>query len=157
MAVRPTRALRLDHELQQLSVVHGHTAGRAHHSAVLTLTWQVALITALSAAIVVWNTLAGGFTDFDNVKHAALIEHLPVLSLPLSFFTLTGSSLGLLLVFRTVTPPGLERPPVDPARASGLAAASLLSQSLLSRVPISISISISLNLSQSLLSSAPQI
>ena len=42
-----------------------------------------------------------GLTDFDLVKHGALIPHLPLLGLPLSFFTLTGSSLGLLLVFRT--------------------------------------------------------
>ena len=50
---------------------------------------------------IVPNGVAAGYTDFEMVKHAPLIPHLPVLSLPLSFFTLTGSSLGLLLVFRT--------------------------------------------------------
>ena len=29
------------------------------------------------------------------IKHGAVIPHLPVFSVPLSFFTLTGSSLGL--------------------------------------------------------------
>ena len=36
-----------------------------------------------------------------QVKHAAIVGHLPVISLPLSFFSLTAPSLGLLLVFRT--------------------------------------------------------
>jgi len=62
---------------------------------------EVYLTTAFASALVFWNAFAGGWTDFDLVKHGAIIPHLPVLSAPLSFFTLTGSSLGLLLVFRT--------------------------------------------------------
>ena len=37
----------------------------------------------------------------DNVKHGAILEHLPVFSVPLSVFSLTAPSLGLLLVFKT--------------------------------------------------------
>ena len=62
---------------------------------------EVSIVTAFASFIVFYNAIAGGLTDFDLVKHAALIPHLPVLGLPLSFFTLSGSSLGLLLVFRT--------------------------------------------------------
>jgi hypothetical protein len=39
------------------------------------------------------------------VRHEPLLPYLPVMSLPMSFFSLTGSSLGLLLVFRTNVPP----------------------------------------------------
>jgi putative membrane protein len=46
---------------------------------------------------------SAGYADFDAVKHAPLIPHLPVLSAPLSLFSLTAPSLGLLLVFRTNT------------------------------------------------------
>ena len=35
------------------------------------------------------------------VKHDPILPYLPVLSLPMTFFSITGSSLGLLLVFRT--------------------------------------------------------
>ena len=62
---------------------------------------EVVLVTSFAAFIVAYNAIAGGLTDFDLVKHGAIIPHLPLLGLPLSFFTLTGSSLGLLLVFRT--------------------------------------------------------
>jgi len=62
---------------------------------------EILLISAFSAFLIVWNSLVGDYTDFNLVKHAAIIPHLPVLSLPLSSFTLTGTSLGLLLVFRT--------------------------------------------------------
>jgi len=62
---------------------------------------EVNLVSGFAAAIIGWNLVAGGYTDFEMVKHAPLVPHLPVLSIPLSFFTLTGSSLGLLLVFRT--------------------------------------------------------
>ena len=59
---------------------------------------EVVLVTSFAAFIVCYNAIAGGLTDFDLIKHGALIPHLPLLGLPLSFFTLTGSSLGLLLV-----------------------------------------------------------
>ena len=39
------------------------------------------------------------------VKHDPILPYLPVLSLPMTFFSITGSSLGLLLVFRTNVPP----------------------------------------------------
>ena len=39
--------------------------------------------------------------DFDGVKQPALIPHLPTFSIPISLFTLTSPTLGLLLVFRT--------------------------------------------------------
>ena len=48
-----------------------------------------------------WNLLAGGVTGFGMVKHDPILPYLPVLSLPMTFFSITGSSLGLLLVFRT--------------------------------------------------------
>jgi len=56
---------------------------------------------AAAAFLCAWNALAGGYADFDNVKHGAVIQHLPVLSVPLSIFSLTAPSLGLLLVFKT--------------------------------------------------------
>lgn len=62
---------------------------------------EIANVVAISTFLVIYNTLSAGYTDFDNVKHAAIIGHLPVLSMPLSVFSLTAPSLGLLLVFRT--------------------------------------------------------
>ena len=56
---------------------------------------------AVATFVVAYNALVGGYLDIDNVKHEALIPHLPLLTLPLSIFTLTSPSLGLLLVFRT--------------------------------------------------------
>lgn len=60
---------------------------------------EVGSTTAVATFVVAWNMLTGGYTDFDNVKHAALIQNqfLPILSLPLSPFTLSSPSLGLLL------------------------------------------------------------
>ena len=62
---------------------------------------EVTLVTAFATCLVLWNLFAGGWTGVGMVKHDAVVPYLPVLSLPLSSFTLTGSSLGLLLVFRT--------------------------------------------------------
>ena len=62
---------------------------------------EVTAITAFAAALVGWNLLAGGVTGFGMVKHDPILPYLPVLSLPMTFFSITGSSLGLLLVFRT--------------------------------------------------------
>ena len=64
---------------------------------------EVGITLAVATATVLWNTLAAGYTDFDGVKEAALVEHLPTASIPISLFTLTSPSLGLLLVFRTNT------------------------------------------------------
>ena len=62
---------------------------------------EVGAVTAFSAFLVVWNIIAGGYTDFELTKAPALIPHLPTLFLPFSIFSLTSGSLGLLLVFRT--------------------------------------------------------
>ena len=62
---------------------------------------EVGIVAGIASILVLWNSIAGGYTDFDNVKHAALIGHLPVVSLPISLFTLTSPTLGLLLVFKT--------------------------------------------------------
>ena len=62
---------------------------------------EVAFVGAVATFVVFWNTLAAGYVDLDNVKHGAIIEHLPLLNIPTTVFTLTSPSLGLLLVFRT--------------------------------------------------------
>ena len=61
---------------------------------------EVTSIATFSAFLVLWNAIAGGYVGFNMVSHGPLIPYLPVLSVPLSFFSLTGSSLGLLLVRR---------------------------------------------------------
>jgi ion channel-forming bestrophin family protein len=60
---------------------------------------EVAFTTVIAAVVCLWNGLIGGFTDFDGVKHAAILSSnlLPLLSLPLAPFTLSSPSLGLLL------------------------------------------------------------
>ena len=58
---------------------------------------EVSAATAVAAAVLVWNLLAGGYTDFDGVKHEALLQWLPLIGLPLAPFTLSSPSLGLLL------------------------------------------------------------
>jgi len=65
---------------------------------------EVTATTAVAAFVCLYNCLAGGYTDFEGVRHAALLpQGVPVLGLPLVAFTLTSPSLGLLLVFRTNT------------------------------------------------------
>ncbi|GAX26878.1 hypothetical protein FisN_9Lh172 [Fistulifera solaris] len=66
---------------------------------------EVITITAVAALVCVYNSLVGGYTDLNGVQQAALLQSqfLPKLTLPLSLFTITSSSLGLLLVFRTNT------------------------------------------------------
>ena len=56
---------------------------------------------AVASFVVLWNNIATGFVDFDNVAHGPLLQHLPKLNIPPTVFTLTSPSLGLLLVFRT--------------------------------------------------------
>lgn len=60
---------------------------------------EVLTITGVAAFVCVYNAVIGGFTDFNGVQQAALIQSqfLPKLTLPLSLFTITSSSLGLLL------------------------------------------------------------
>jgi len=62
---------------------------------------ELSISAATATALCLWNAVAGGYLDCDNVKHAPLIDHMPLLSVPMSVFSLTSSSLGLLLVFKT--------------------------------------------------------
>lgn len=66
---------------------------------------EIAAIATISTVIILWNTLlVEGWTDLEGVKHAALSAHpadMPKLVMPLTPFTLSTSSLGLLLVFRS--------------------------------------------------------
>uniref|UniRef100_A0A7S1YR76 Bestrophin homolog n=1 Tax=Ditylum brightwellii TaxID=49249 RepID=A0A7S1YR76_9STRA len=62
---------------------------------------EVRAMTFVAGFVVVWNCITGGYTDLEGIQQAALRPDLPVLSMPLSAFTLTSPSLGLLLVFRT--------------------------------------------------------
>uniref|UniRef100_A0A7S4J9K7 Bestrophin homolog n=1 Tax=Odontella aurita TaxID=265563 RepID=A0A7S4J9K7_9STRA len=57
-------------------------------------------ITAIAAVLVAYNTAAGGYVDFEGVKHDAVLN-APLLGMPLAPFTVVSSSLGLLLAFRT--------------------------------------------------------
>lgn len=59
--------------------------------------------TAVATAIVVYNALVGGYTDFGGVQHAAVLQNelLPKIGMPVSPFTVSGSFLGFLLIFRT--------------------------------------------------------
>lgn len=59
---------------------------------------EVSVVTGLAALVVVANLLLCGYTDFDGVHQAGLLEDLHMkLSLPLTPFTLASPSLGLLL------------------------------------------------------------
>ena len=62
---------------------------------------EVAFVGAVATFVVCWNSLAAGYVDFDNLRHGPLVQHLPLLNIPATVFTLTSPSLGLLLVFRT--------------------------------------------------------
>lgn len=64
---------------------------------------EVTATTAVATFVCLYNSLAGGYVDFEGVKHVALLQGGPILGLPLAAFTLTSPSLGLLLVFRTNT------------------------------------------------------
>jgi hypothetical protein len=60
---------------------------------------QVAFVTCISAMVVLWNALVGGYTDFKGVKQAGLLAGTiaSTLTLPMGPFTLSSASLGLLL------------------------------------------------------------
>ena len=62
---------------------------------------ELIFVGAVAAATIAINVVTTGYVDFDNVKQPALIPHLPTFSIPISLFTLTSPTLGLLLVFRT--------------------------------------------------------
>ena len=60
---------------------------------------EVAATTAVATFVVFWNTLTGGYTDFAGVTHDAILKapFVVPITLPLTPFTLSSSSLGLLL------------------------------------------------------------
>lgn len=60
---------------------------------------EIMIATAIATFVVFYNALRGGYTDFAGVSHAAPFPGQTI-GLPMSTFTLTGSSLGLLLTFR---------------------------------------------------------
>ena len=61
------------------------------------LTREVGFVTFIAASVCAWNCAVGGYTDFDGVQQAALLADLPKIGLPMTAFTLTSPSLGLLL------------------------------------------------------------
>ena len=68
-------------------------------SAYKNLEREVLAVTAVSAFVVFYNGLVGGYTDPFGVEHTALLNFpwLLKLTLPMNAFTLTSPSLGLLL------------------------------------------------------------
>lgn len=58
---------------------------------------EVVATTFVATIVCILNNLAGGYTDFTGQAHEAVISGLPLLGLPLSPFTLSSPSLGLLL------------------------------------------------------------
>eukprot|EP00979_Chaetoceros_neogracilis_P016998 scaffold10171_cov446-Chaetoceros_neogracile.AAC.4 len=66
---------------------------------------EVAATTVVATGLIVWNCIFGEYQDFSFVSHPGPMHDslIPILSLPLAPFTLSTSSLGLLLAFRTNT------------------------------------------------------
>lgn len=62
-----------------------------------SLAKEVLATTAVATFVVLYNALAGGYTDLEGAQHAAILSALPALVLPLTPFTLLSPSLGLLL------------------------------------------------------------
>lgn len=64
---------------------------------------EVWFVTFCALFIVFWNAITGTYEDIGGVMHDGPLKNtlIPVLTLPLSPFTLSSGSLGLLLVFRT--------------------------------------------------------
>ena len=60
---------------------------------------EVGATTTVATLVCLYNAIVGGYTDFDGVQHGALVTSalLPVVGLPLTPFTLSSPSLGLLL------------------------------------------------------------
>ena len=69
----------------------------------INLAKEVISTTSFAACIIGWNMIFGEYQDLDFVKHPGILHDslIPVLSLPLSVFSLASPSLGLLLAFRT--------------------------------------------------------
>lgn len=62
-----------------------------------SLAKEVLATTAVATFVVLYNAVAGGYTDLEGAQHAAILSALPSLVLPLTPFTLLSPSLGLLL------------------------------------------------------------
>lgn len=58
---------------------------------------EVSIATIVASVAVVYNLFATGYIGLDGLQHAAIIDGLPKMSLPLNAFTVTSPSLGLLL------------------------------------------------------------
>jgi predicted membrane chloride channel (bestrophin family) len=60
---------------------------------------EVTFVTCIATLVVLWNAMVEGYTDFEGVKHAGLLAGTiaPILTLPMAPFTLSSTSLGLLL------------------------------------------------------------
>lgn len=58
---------------------------------------EVLAITSIATFVVIYNALAGGYTDFSGIQQPAVFEGLPKIGLPMAPFTLSSGSLGLLL------------------------------------------------------------
>ena len=58
---------------------------------------EVGATVAVATFVCVWNALTGGYQDLTGTSHEALLPALSTLTLPLTPFTLSTSSLGLLL------------------------------------------------------------
>ena len=60
---------------------------------------EVGATTAIAVLVCLYNALVGGYTDFSGVEHGPVITNswLTVAGLPLTPFSLSTSSLGLLL------------------------------------------------------------
>ena len=58
---------------------------------------EAAAVVTVAVVVLLWNILVGGYTDFDGVQHAAVLDNFSKVGLPLSAFSLTNPSLGLLL------------------------------------------------------------
>jgi predicted membrane chloride channel (bestrophin family) len=69
------------------------------------LAMEVIATTAVATFIFLWNMIVGEYQDFSGMYHEGVLKDsiLPVLTLPLTPFTLSSSSLGLLLTFRANT------------------------------------------------------
>jgi len=69
------------------------------------LSSEVLTTTTVATFIVLWNCLTGSYQDLAGVAHDGPLKDtiIPMLTLPLTPFTLLSPSLGLLLVFRTNT------------------------------------------------------
>jgi len=63
------------------------------------LSGEVLATTSVATLVVLWNCLVGDYQDFNGVVHAGPLKDsfLPILALPLTPFTLSSPSLGLLL------------------------------------------------------------